>query len=497
MPNLLSLKNAIYSKSYLQIIEKLTNLPPNTLTNTTIDCAINCHTKGCHLLCHDDVIGTRKISFIIYLTEVGWGRDDGGCLELYDAVQEEDDDGDDDVNNDKKQSSTSSAANSQRRVPTALPTKTILPNFNTMAYFVVKPGVSFHSVQEVFNIDKPRLSIQGWYHANEQPDDIENATLQRLKSSGMGEDTEGEFEPLPTVVANDNKKEASPSEAASTTIENESSPSTPAHNLSEEDINFLSQYINKAYLSTESMNEIQERFENESSVQLRHFLLDEWNTKITTAIKNEDTRDKLGNDRPSLDYQVGIADKWKAVGPAHKQRFLQYDDESKDDTTATNNSGTGEYLHHVRHTLFKSTAFGKWLGYITSLDYPLGQRGRVRRFRPGLDYTVAHYGVLTTHSVLDSTLCFCAGNGEQCTFDEETNDLIGSDDDAIWESGDVGGFECYIAADEGGEDDNDGRDAEYDDEDDTRLLSVSASNNTLSLVYRDPGTMRFVKYVGR
>ena len=79
-------------------------------------------------------------------------------------------------------------------------------------------------------------------------------------------------------------------------------------------------------------------------------------------------------------------------------------------------------------------------------------------------------------------------------FDEETNELIGSDDDAIWESGDAGGFECYIAADESGEDQ--GPDAEYDDEDDTKLLSVSASNNTLSLVYRDPGTMRFVKYVG-
>jgi len=247
------------------------------------------------------------------------------------------------------------------------------------------------------------------------------------------------------------------------------------------------------------MNEIQKRFENESSVQLRHFLLDEWNTKITTAIKNEDTRDKLGNDRPALDYQVGMTDKWKAVGPAHKQRFLQYNDESKDDTATTtaNCSNTGEHLHHIRHTLFKSTPFGKWLGYITSLDYPLGQRGRVRRFRPGLDYTVAHYGALTTHSVLDATLCFCAGNGEQCTFDEETNELIGSDDDAIWESGDVGGFECYIAADESGEEDNGGRDAEYDDDDDTRLLSVSASNNTLSLVYRDPGTMRFVKYVGR
>jgi len=495
MPSLLSLKNAIYSKSYLQIIEQLTNLPPNTLTNTTIDCAINCHTKGCHLLCHDDVIGTRKISFIIYLTEVGWGRVDGGCLELYDAVQEE---GDDDDNEKNSSSLTSNTSTSQGHVPTALPTKTILPNFNTMAYFVVKPGVSFHSVQEVFNVDKPRLSIQGWYHAKEQPDDIENATLQRLKSSGRGEDTEGEFEPLPPVV--EKEKEAS-SEAISTSTstpqEAESKPTT--HNLSEEDINFLSQYMNKAYLSTESMNEIQKRFENESSVQLRHLLLDEWNTKITTAMNKEDTRDKLGNDRPALDYQVGIIDKWKAVGPAHKQRFLQYDELTKDDTTTTvaNCSNTGEYLHHIRHTLFKSTAFGKWLGYITSLDYPLGQQGRVRRFRPGLDYTVAHYGVLTTHSVLDATLCFCAGNGEQCTFDEETNELVGSDDDAIWESGDVGGFECYIAADESGEDDDSGRDAEYDDEDDTRLLSVSASNNTLSLVYRDPGTMRFVKYVGR
>jgi len=490
MPNLLSLKNAIYSKSYLQIIERLTNLPPNTLTNTTIDCAINCHTKGCHLLCHDDVIGTRKISFIIYLTEVGWGRDDGGCLELYDAVQEE---SNEDQDEDEKKSS-SSTATSHRHVPTALPTKTILPNFNTMAYFVVKPGVSFHSVQEVFNVDKPRLSIQGWYHAKEQPIDIENATLQRLKSSGRGEDTEGEFEPLPPVVANDDMKQETALEAVSMTQQNESS-STP-HNLREEDINFLSQYINKAYLSSQSMNEIQKRFENESSVQLRHFLLDEWNTKITTAMNNEDTRDKLGNDRPSLDYQVGITNKWKAVGPAHKQRFLQYDD-ATNTTTAANCSDTGEYMHHIRHTLFKSTSFGKWLGYITSLDYPLGHRGRVRRFRPGLDYTVAHYGVLTTHSVLDATLCFCAGNGEQCTFDEETNELIGSDDDAIWESGDVGGFECYIAADESGEDDNDGPEAEYVDEDDTRLLSVSASNNTLSLVYRDPGTMRFVKYVGR
>ena len=71
---------------------------------------------------------------------------------------------------------------------------------------------------------------------------------------------------------------------------------------------------------------------------------------------------------------------------------------------------------------------------------------------------------------------------------------MGNDDDAVWESGDVGGFECYIAADDDDDEDNQPHD-EYVADDDTELLSVSASNNTLSLVYRDPGTMRFVKYI--
>ena len=41
--------------------------------------------EGCHLLCHDDVIGTRRVSYIIYLTDPDdeWLKDDGGALELY------------------------------------------------------------------------------------------------------------------------------------------------------------------------------------------------------------------------------------------------------------------------------------------------------------------------------------------------------------------------------------------------------------------------------
>lgn len=434
-----------------------------------VDCAANCHAKGCHLLCHDDVIGTRKISYIIYLTDPApiWTDKDGGRLELYDAIAEN--------GGDNKELGGG--------VPGALPVKTILPVFNSMAYFVVQPGVSFHSVQEVF-CDRPRLSLQGWYHAKESPSQIENATLHRLKSTNKGEDTEGGFEPLATTTGKLNPESSGGED------------DSEKNSLSQDDLSFLGQYINAAYLTDKSMDEIQNRFEGESSVQLRHFLVDEWNAKINGAFVKEDEGDKLGNDRPALDYHIGTSDKWKAVGPAHKQRFLEYD--SKDDGAIVDSNTTslsaGEYLHHLRQTVFQSAAFGRWLGWISSLGFPLGQRGRVRRFRPGLDYTVAHYGVLTTNAVLDATLCFCAGDGKQCAFDEETNELIGSDDDAIWESGDVGGFECYIAADESGEDE--GPDAEYDDEDDTKLLSVSASNNTLSLVYRDPGTMRFVKYVG-
>lgn len=135
LPSLMKLKHVVYSKKFREFIERVVQLPPGTLIDHT-DCAANCHAPGCHLLCHDDVIGTRKVSFIIYLTEDNWKREEGGCLELYESED------------------------SQKSVPRVFPSKTILPTFNTMAFFQVQPGVSFHSVQEVYG-ERPRLSIQG------------------------------------------------------------------------------------------------------------------------------------------------------------------------------------------------------------------------------------------------------------------------------------------------------------------------------------------------
>ena len=70
-PTVLELRQVLYSDEWRSLIERLCGLQKGTLTGQ-VDCAFNCHTTGCHLLCHDDVIGTRKISYILYLTEIDW-----------------------------------------------------------------------------------------------------------------------------------------------------------------------------------------------------------------------------------------------------------------------------------------------------------------------------------------------------------------------------------------------------------------------------------------
>jgi Rps23 Pro-64 3,4-dihydroxylase Tpa1-like proline 4-hydroxylase len=154
IPALMKLRSNLYSPKWRSFIEQISGVEKGSLIDK-VDCAVNCHDKGCHLLCHDDVIGTRKVSYIFYLTdpEPEWKDEDGGRLELYESMLEQ-------RTIDKHNSIKETEEETETRVPGVFPVKTILPKFNSMAYFVVEPGVSFHSVQEVF-CDRPRLSIQG------------------------------------------------------------------------------------------------------------------------------------------------------------------------------------------------------------------------------------------------------------------------------------------------------------------------------------------------
>jgi len=532
MPNVMKLRHVLYSREWRRFIEDVAGLEPNTLT-TQVDCACNCHAPSCHLLCHDDVIGTRKISYILYLTdpEPEWQPSEGGALELYDskkatATTTDVDDGD-------------SNGSKSQRVPETIPCKQILPCFNSMAFFVVDPGVSFHAVQEVCG-SRPRLSLQGWYHCSSLPENIHNATLQHLKqtkkvtqSRNSGKEEDEEFEPYPPEEEVEKEESGGETGDSSTLL------------LSERDRVYLSEYVDDTYLQEGALRELKDCFESESSVQLRHFLKDEWVDKIrccggrasTSTSKDFDEEDDrtLSIDHPDF-YKEGVSAQWELIGPPHMQRYLRYRPDISASTEGSDDDGlssAGEVLQELRTRLLQSHPFRRFLRAVTSLGEPTGYTAEIRRFRPGRDYTVAHYGLLRDTSVLDATLCFVAGSGKaDATMAEPTEDndngagdktaaapsdvTVEPDEaDILWQSGDVGGFECYIAADDDDDADQDDSEGaakgsasrsgsnkkgpadEYNEDDDTELLSVSASNNTLNLVYRDPGTMRFVKYLSK
>lgn len=110
--------------------------------------------KGCHLLNHDDVIGTRRVSYILYMPlphYMGWQKDWGGALELYPIRREEGPDG------------------AEVPEPLPVPSKSIPPSWNQFVFFEVQPGRSFHSVEEVVvgeqEDGRQRLSISGWFHS--------------------------------------------------------------------------------------------------------------------------------------------------------------------------------------------------------------------------------------------------------------------------------------------------------------------------------------------
>lgn len=118
--------------------------------------AVNTYRKGCHLLNHDDVIGSRRVSYILYMPlpyPDGWQKEWGGALELYPTLEGE----------------------GRAPEPQSVPSVTIPPSWNQFVFFEVQPGKSFHAVEEVVvggeADDRQRLSISGWFHAAQEGED--------------------------------------------------------------------------------------------------------------------------------------------------------------------------------------------------------------------------------------------------------------------------------------------------------------------------------------
>jgi hypothetical protein len=364
-----------------------------------------------------------------------------------------------------------------------------------MAFFTVQPGRSFHSVQEVFAADKPRLSISGWYHAAAPPEGSELATLTQLQTrrgdsgvDGGVDDDVADFVPFPSAAEGSDKGDELESLGPDRS-----------------DLEYLAGWVNPEYLNPQNVAQIRGKMEEDSSVQMREFLLPSIASAIRRSTRAVDEADKLGKGRVPA-RTAGVGSGWRALGPTHKQRYLTYNETEGEGAAMTKEvekagkdperngkevdepspQPAGSLMHVLKTELFQSDAFARLLTWLTGLR-PTAYKGEVRRFRPGLDYTVAHHGILTVEPRLDATLCMVDDEGE--------------DAGGAWDFGEVGGFECYIAADEEGAAAGAAtaevyKAVEGEEEEEDELLSVSASFNTLSLVHRDEGLMRFVKYVG-
>lgn len=472
LPSLYKLRAAIYSQEFRDFISYVTGC--GKLSGVKTDMSINTYTKGCHLLTHDDVIGLRRVSFILYLPdpEHTWKPHYGGALRLFPAI----------VPN----------------VPCADFLAKLVPQFNQIAFFTVQPGLSFHDVEEV-RVSKQRLSIQGWFHIpqegepgfipGEQEETEARSTLKLLQTKELQE-----FD-FPKPIRNDF--------SADEVKIYESCCSPDSSALSAADHDYLKQFLSEVYLNSDNLKRLQDTFLAESIVELSNIFHDKYADALRKILREQELSTKV----PQTSAEITMP--WKCAMPPHKHRYMYIDGKLSFELTE-------EAINKVNHTgpqelpnfeltkkfaereadqkvlevllFLKSKAFRKWLVHVTGL-VPTSDQLLARKFRPGQDFILA----TTTEKEL-------ARGDELNVLLEATLGLTPTavSPDA-WESGEYGGYELCMGLNNDGDDDFEDDDpAVYkasDPSDDSVLYTSQCKWNSLTLMLRDPSVLKFVKYV--
>ncbi|ELU03649.1 hypothetical protein CAPTEDRAFT_166954 [Capitella teleta] len=323
--------------------------------------------------------------------------------------------------------------------------KSIFPSFNSFAWFEVTE-VSHHQVSEVLSQDKTRLSVNGWFHA-------------------------------PPVPRADRYVE----------------PQLPL--ISPCDIEVMYEWINPVYLEADVQGRIQEKFENDSEIELQGFLQEEKYHELLEALLNEElnwNKNGVPNKRfvNCLRLEDPAADNVPAVIRECQQLFrseamfltlsnltgLSFhplavthsdsdgsDSESEEATKAkddaASDSGSDKGIKRKRRKL-SASADGKKTNASNAKDEPAAVKAKcryeVRKWEQGC-YTLMHDTDLQGQEYALDVMLFCGCKG--------------------WKP-EYGGSVSYIAKGE-----------------DEELLTVSPAENSLALVYRDKETLRFVKHI--
>jgi prolyl 3-hydroxylase /prolyl 3,4-dihydroxylase len=505
LPNLVRLRDALYSPDFREWISMVTSA--GKVSGQKTDMAVNVYTPGCYLLCHDDVIGSRRVSYILYLTDpdLPWRKEWGGGLRLHPTEHRTNKKGED------------------VKVPLAEHSLNIPPSFGQLSFFAVRPGESYHDVEEVYHAGaaenetgedggRIRMAISGWYHIPQEGEDgfeegveqaqAQNSSLAQLKGSADEFD-----EPQPLFKHYDESRTVMNSSATKQEIDPGDESDQDEDILTEQDLTFLLDYISPSFLTPDMTEKFSSAFVEGSLLQLEKFFRDPFAEELQNSL--------LKSDFPAT------LDRWKVARPPHKHRYAYL-------------QGT-ESLHQyhspiarVLTDLLHSHAFKKWLSLITGLKPKALVRQNVlaRRFRRGKDYALA-----SPYTGDQPQLEFTIGITPSMGWDRQENEVLRTTKHtkaatngltikperkdihvSTTSQPEFGGEEVYMA----GDDDDAASTASKarlpqarkkadpaiyksaaDDEDDGILFTNTPNWNTLSVVLRDKGTLRFVKYVSR
>jgi len=494
LPSLLALRDALYSQTFRDYVSHITGCGP--LSGRKTDMAINVYTPGCYLLCHDDVIGSRKVSYILYLTDpdTPWQPEWGGALRLFPVVDREGKDGE------------------VAKTPLPDPVKVIPPAWNQLSFFAVQPGESFHDVEEVYhaasredlerNGGRIRMAISGWFHIPQIGEDgwVEGAEEKAARKSGLMQ--------LQGNPDQHDRPQAKPVEVG----KSESNEKKEFGFKDEADIEFLLKYLSPTYLTPDTLEQIAEQFEDEFSITLPDILHPKFAAKLRSYVEAQEAKE-LPGDSEEIEKSA-----WKVARPPHKHQYM-YLQPGEEGSEASP-------LKELLEILLPSKQFHLWLQMATQ-SVVESHDVVARRFRHGKDYTLAtghegkprlelNIGITPTEGWGDDDDDASDASSEASSIENGTNGKGkgkakangGSSNSkgkgkAIEKEAkpkekeelEVGGHEVYMA----GDDDSNEDAAIYKSnaEEDNILFFQAASWNKMTLVLRDSGTLRFVKYVSQ
>ncbi|KAL5413338.1 hypothetical protein PMIN03_003772 [Paraphaeosphaeria minitans] len=505
LPSLLTLRDSLYSSAFRKYLSSITGSGP--LSGVKTDMAVNVYTPGCHLLCHDDVIGSRRVSWILYLLDpdIAWKAEWGGALRLYPTRHLATPDGD------------------NVKVPLPDFTEVIPPAWNQLSFFTVQPGESFHDVEEVYRRvardqeeedgGRIRMAISGWFHIPQEGEE------------GYEEGMEEKLAEKSSLAQLQGGKANVFDEPQSRWVENphwEAQAKAHDEQMTADEMDFLLKYMNPNYLVPDTVEDITRLFSDESSVRLAEFLSPKFCARLREYLESKDH--EANPSLPSNPFfteqsEVGVA------RPPHKHRFLYRKAVQPIQTSYPENATLTPYDDLV-DVLFPHPAFTKWLSLITGITLTKSNI-LARRFRRGLDYTLA-----TAYEEDDPQLEVCLGitpsPGWGDEEEEEEQDEGAQTDGSSTKPNskapaakpeeEVGGYEMYMTGDD--DEATDGGAPEpststgagqrrkakadpavyksaADDDDDGILFSQPAAWNNLAIVLRDRGVLRFTKYVSK